>query len=445
MTAISSILVISLLLGLVIPSLVSSTIYPGVTIQGVDIGGRSLEEATQLLAAWQEERRAKTIQIDFRGRTFILDATSIDLNIDSSAALYTAWHYGRDGSWWERVREISNAQKNTYNVPFGIRYNETKLEQFIEQWQSKIDRPACNATFSILSGEIISEQQGYQVDTEALRSLILQSFVEKGEGTVVLPVTVLYPTVTVADLTNIGIREIISEYTTVFNSQDVNRATNIKLAASKANGHIVYPGEIFSFNNVVGPREKSYGFKEAIEIVDGEFVTGVGGGICQLSSTLYNAALLANLEIIERYNHSKVLSYVPMGRDATVVFASLDFKFRNNTQEPLMVIAEVSGKELTVGIVGRHSISEKIEIITVNQEAIPPAIIIEQDDNLYLGENILKKTGKPGVSLTTKRVIRLHGQIIKQETLSKDRYLAEDALLKVGTRIPDFKVGEKKK
>lgn len=438
MTAISNILVILSFLGLTIPSLVTATIYPGVRIQGLDVGGCSIGEATQLLTAWQEECRTKTVQINYREMSGIVEAKSLELDIDISAALHAAWRYGRDGSWWERITQISNAQKNTYTIPLEIHYNETKLNQFLEQWQQRIERPAYNATFSITKGGMIPEQQGYQLDMETLRQVLLQSFLQKGEGVVKLPVTTIYPTVTASDLTSIGICEIISIYTTAFTSQDVNRVTNIKLAAKKANGQIVYPGGIFSFNDVVGPREKAYGFKEAMEIVDGEFVPGVGGGICQLSSTLYNAVLLANLDIVERYNHSKVLSYVPMGRDATVVFGSLDFKFRNTTQQPIMVMTEVNEHELTVGIVGRYSIPEKIEIITINQEKIPSVIIKQPDDSLYLGESILKKSGKPGTSLTTKRIVRLHGQIIKQEVLSTDRYLAEDTLIKVGTRIPDF-------
>ena len=336
------------------------------------------------------------------------------------------------------MKKIRVAKTTAYDILPNVKYNETKLNQLITEWRGQIERPARNATLSIRAGGIIPAEQGYRLESEALRPLILQSFTKNEDVFVSLPVTTLDPEVTVADLVSAGIHEVRSQYTTVFNEQDDNRVANIKLAAERVNGHILYPKEVFSFNDIVGPRDKSSGFKEAMEIADGEFVPGVGGGICQLSSTLYNAVILANLDIVERYNHSKALSYVPLGRDATVVFGLLDFKFVNNTTEPLMVMAEVNGNELIVGILGQHHITEKVEIIATEQEKILPTIVKEPDESLYLGETKLERAGKPGVSLTIMRVVRLKGQIIKQEILSKDSYPAEDALLKVGAKSPPF-------
>lgn len=438
MTAISSCIVILLLLVLIMYSLLYSKIYQGVWVEGMDLSGYSREDATQLLTVWQGERHNKVMMLNFGETTFQLEASSIDLDVDILGALDAAWSYGREGSWWQRIKKIRDAKENGYNISLALTYDEMKLNHLIEQWQKKIERPPRNATISMTTGRHIPDQQGYRLEVDAVRPLLLQSFIKSEETAVTLPVTTLYPEVTADDLVRMGIHEALSVYTTVFNSQDVNRVANIKLAAGKVNGHIIYPGEIFSFNDIVGPREKSYGFKEAMEIVDGEFALGIGGGICQLSSTLYNAVILANLDIVERYNHSKALSYVPLGRDATVAFGTLDFKFINNTLSPLMIMAEVADNELMVGIFGQQAIIEKVEIIVKNQEKIPPAIRKEQDDSLYLGEIKLEKQGKPGLNLTIMRVVRLKGQIIKQEILSKDCYPAEDTLLKVGTKSPPF-------
>jgi len=438
MTATSSVIIMLLLLCFVIYSLMYPNIYQGIRVDGVDLSGCSSAQASQLLTAWQQERHNKKIILDFDQQQFKLAATNIDFDVDSSEALDAAWHYGRDGSWWERMKKIRAAQKKPYDISLGIKYDEVKLNHLIEQWQRAIERPARNATISMTTGKVIPDQQGYKLEVDTLRSLILQSLMKSEDVTVVLPVTTVYPEVTVDDLASMGIHEAISAYTTVFNSQDDNRVANIKLAATKVNGYIIYPGKTFSFNDVVGPREKSYGFKEAMEIADGEFVPGIGGGICQLSSTLYNAVILANLDITERYNHSKTLPYVPAGRDATVAFGLLDFKFVNNTPEPLMIAAEVKGNELMVGVFGQHSIAEKVEIISMNQEQILPTIIKQQDDSLYLGETKLEKQGTPGIALTVMRVVRLKGQMIKQEVLSQDRYLGEDTILKIGTKIPPF-------
>lgn len=419
-------------------SLLYSKIYQGVRVEGVDLSGYSREDATQLLTTWQKECHNKKIILKFGEVKFQLEASSIDFDIDILSALNDVWRYGREGSWLQRIKKIRDAKENNYDISISITYDEMKLNHFIEQCQKKIENLPRNATISMTTGKLIPEQQGCRVDVDTMRTLLLQSLIKNEDAVVTLPVTILYPKVTADSLARMGIHEALSVYTTVFNSQDVNRVTNIKLAASKANGHIIYPGEVFSFNDIVGPREKSYGFKEAMEIVDGEFALGIGGGICQLSSTLYNAVILANLDIVERYNHSKALSYVPLGRDATVVFGTLDFKFVNNTPRPLMIITEVNKNELMVGIFGQQAIKEKVEIIVKNQEQIPPIISKEQDDDLYLGETKLEKQGKPGIALTIMRVVRLKGQIIKQEILSKDCYPAEDTLLKVGTKKPPF-------
>jgi vancomycin resistance protein YoaR len=436
MTAISSVILISLMLVFVMPSLSYPKVYKGVTIQGVDLSGRSREEVAQLLSVWQKEYSDKYIMLYYGEMVFKVEGASIDLDIDANRALDAAWSYGRDGTWWERIKKIRIAAQHGYNIPLSIQYNEDKLSNLIAQWQEVIERPARNATLSMITGGLIPEQQGCRLETDALRPLVLQAFMKSEDNSIALPVTALSPNVTITDITNTGIREALSVYTTVFNNEDINRTANIKLAAWKVNGYIIYPGKTFSFNEIVGPREKSYGFKEALEIVNGEFVPGVGGGICQLSSTLYNAVILANLDIVERSNHSKRLSYVPLGRDATVVYGGLDFKFANNTSEPVMIMSEVNGNKLMVGIFGKRRIAETVEIMSVEQEVIPPAIVKKQDDSLYLGEFKIDKQGNPGYAVTTVRVVRLQGQEVKREVLSKDRYLPDNTIVKVGTQIP---------
>jgi vancomycin resistance protein YoaR len=418
--------------------LVYPYVYKGVIIEGVDLSGRSREEVTQLLTLWQKEYQDKYIIVNYRDKIFKVDASSIELDIDVAATVDEVCTYGRRGSWWERIKNIRTAVQDGYPVSLDIKYNEVKLDGLVEQWKSMIECPPRNATFNMVTGKIAHQEPGYKLESNVLVPLIVEAFRKSEMNTVTLPVQTLYPETTEEDIVNTGIHETLSTYTTVFNRQDANRTENIKLAAWKTNGYIVYPGKVFSFNEVVGPREKAYGFKEALEIIDGEYVPGIGGGICQVSSTLYNAAILANLNIVERYNHSKPLSYVPIGRDATVFFGELDFKFVNNTSGPLMIMAEVDGNKLVVGILGQQPLSEKIEIKTVNQETIQPEIIKKKDANLYIGETKIDKQGKPGYAVTTVRVVRPKGREVTQEVLSNDVYLADDTIVKVGTQIPPF-------
>lgn len=438
MTAISFITVISAGLILAWYFLSSPYIYSGVSAAGIDLSRCTRSEAVQRLSALEQTQREKKITLYYDEMTFKIDRTSIDFSIDVNGTVEEAWSYGREGFWWDRIKKIRRAAQQGHESSLKVNYDEVKLTQLIEQWQSLIEKPARNAALSILGGKMIPEQQGRRLSSEGLRSLVLGAFAKNEDDAVALPVMTLYPEITAAHIGSTGIREALSVYSTVFNGQDHNRSANIKIAAWKVNGYILYPGEIFSFNTVVGPREKIYGFKEALEIVNGEFVPGVGGGVCQLSSTLYNAALLANLEIVERYNHSKPLSYVPLGRDATVAFGSLDFRFANNTAKPIMIMAEVEGNKLSVGIFGQKALLERIEIISKDREIIPHGTLKKDDDSLYLGEFKIDKQGKPGVAITTVRIVRSGKQEMKYEVLSKDCYLPDDTVMKVGTRMPPF-------
>lgn len=413
-------------------------VYEGVAVEGVAVGGLGRDDLGQLLAAWRQEYHGRHIVVYYGDTAFRLDAASIDYDLDVDATADEAWAYGRRGSWWERLKNIGAARREGYRIPVRVRYNENKLSALLDSWREAIDRPPRNAAISLAEGGIVPQEQGRRLDVAAVKPLVLKALHAGDAANLPLPVTPLYPDVTVADLRQTGIRELWSSFTTAFDPTDANRTANIRLSARRVNGHIVYPGQVFSFNQVVGPRDREHGFKEALEIVDGEFVPGIGGGVCQLSSTLYNAVLLANLTVIERTNHSKPLGYVGLGRDATVVFGALDFKFVNDTGAPVVIMAETAKNRLTVGIVGREPLAVAVELLSADRKVIPPAVVKKQDPELYLGETKVDKQGKPGYEVTTLRVVSANGRELRREVLAQDRYQPENTIVKVGTRLPPF-------
>ncbi|MDD4600918.1 hypothetical protein SDC9_13955 [bioreactor metagenome] len=415
-------------------------VYAGVTLEGVEVGGRDKEEVKQILAMWYKQQQNKQITVYYGDTAFEVGAENIEFAIDVDGTAEEVWNFGRRGTILERMNNIHTALNQGYPIPLRIRYNESKLDHLIDTWRDKINRPAKNAALSIVTGGIVPQEQGRKLDADGLRPLVVQALKSPDLNHVPLPVTLVYPTITVNDVARTGIRELWGSYTTVFDTNESNRTMNIKLAAWKINGHIIYPGETFSFNEIVGPREKDHGFKEALEYVDGELVPGIGGGVCQVSSTIYNAVLLANLKVVERYNHSKPLGYVPLGRDATVVYGALDFKFINNTSTPIMMMAEVQENQLHVGVFGQNRLPENIEIVSMGKQIIPPAIVKQPDATLFLGETQVDKQGKPGYEITTLRVVRQGGQEISREVLSKDRYLPDNTIVKVGSKLPSFDI-----
>jgi len=227
--------------------------------------------------------------------------------------------------------------------------------------------------------------------------------------------------------------DIISTYTTYFDRGDINRSTNISISAQKINGKLIMPEEIFSFNKVVGPRTKEAGYQEATEIINGEFVQGVGGGVCQVSSTLYNSVLLADLEIVERDNHSRPVAYVPLGRGATVYYNYIDFKFRNNGDSPILIIAKVVKNKLTITFLGKDK-GEYVEIITSAKKVIKPKVVRQIDRDLPLGSEKIIAHGNKGFEVLVRRVVKKGNKIIKNEFVSKDIYSPKDTIIKINPK-----------
>lgn len=180
---------------------------------------------------------------------------------------------------------------------------------------------------------------------------------------------------------------LISEYKTEFNEKNLNRSINIKLASNKINNTIILPGEIFSYNEVVGNRTEEAGFKIATVYQGGKVVEGIGGGICQVSTTLYNATLYANLIIIERKSHLFLPSYISAGRDATVADEYIDFKFKNTRKYPIKIVSSANNGIIDIKIYGREENDEcDVEIQSISLEIVPYKIIYNQDNEMKIGE-----------------------------------------------------------
>ena len=225
-----------------------------------------------------------------------------------------------------------------------------------------------------------------------------KQIVETAENECEIPLKVLYPSVTTNMIGQEAFPDLLGTFSTHYVS-NADRTTNLRLAAGKINGTVLMPGEVFSYNSVVGERTIAAGYKSAAIYQDGQVVDGLGGGICQISSTLYNAALFANLEMVELYNHQFVPSYVTAGRDATVVYGVKDFKFKNSRNHAIKITCSVSG-----GIA-------KFNIWGVKEPT-------EYDVSVYA--NVSRTSSY--IKATTYRTLKLNGETIKTEKISNSTY-----------------------
>ena len=225
----------------------------------------------------------------------------------------------------------------------------------------------------------------------------------------------------------------IEEFSTRYDASNWGRSENLKIATSKIDGKVLMPGEQFSFNGVVGERTVQEGYKNAAIFAGDSVVDGLAGGICQISSTLYNVALLANLQIDERYNHSFKTSYLDVGRDATVVYGIKDFKFTNNRSYPIKIDGSAENGVVTFAIYGIEEETEyKINIIPVITSTIPYTVQTITDNSLSPGTQIVSQGGSSGYRVTTYKETVLNGAIISKEVISNDVYKAMTRIIKVG-------------
>lgn len=259
------------------------------------------------------------------------------------------------------------------------------------------------------------------------------------QDTYTIPLKVLYPKITVKSLPKEAFPDELATYSTTYASSNYNRSQNISIATNSVNGTVLMPGETFSYNETLGQRTTAKGYREAGAYVNGQLSNEVGGGICQVSSTLYNAALLTNLEIVARTNHSFESSYVPAGQDATVSWRSPDFQFKNNREYPIKIVASAGSGKVTFIIYGVKSPDDyEVKIQSSKTSSIPFSTSYENDPSLPVGTTKIKQSGSNGCRSVTYKILYKDGQEVSRTLINSDTYKPHDQIVVRGTQqIPE--------
>ena len=294
-----------------------------------------------------------------------------------------------------------------------------------------------NATLEVAddgSYTVTDSVQGIDFDVAEAQSIL--SAAQPGE-TVSVPLNRQAPAIDTATLKANLFKDVLGEYTTSV-SGTADRRSNVQLAAQKCSGTILLPGEVFAYNQVVGQRTEAAGFKKAGAYSNGETVQELGGGVCQDSSTLYCAALYANLEIVERHNHSYVSSYVPIGMDATVSWGGPDFQFRNNTDYPIKVVASYANSKVTFQIVGTKTDDYSVKITTETISTTAPTVQEVPDDTLEAGTTQVADKGHTGYKVQSYRhVYDASGNVVHEGKESLSSYKMTPKVIHVGTKVAE--------
>ncbi len=243
------------------------------------------------------------------------------------------------------------------------------------------------------------------------------------EETVIIPLKITIPNITTNKIGTEAFPDLLATYSTTFSTSNTNRTTNIKLASNKINGVVLMPGEEFSYNKVVGQRTAIAGFKAAAAYVSGKVVNEIGGGICQVSSTLYNTALRANLEIVKRSNHRFATGYVPLSTDATVSWGGPEFIFKNSRKYPIKIVSTVTGGKIKVDIYGcKEEVEYEVAIKSETLQIIPMKTEYRTNASLPEGTTRTVQKGHAGYKSRAYRILKLNGNVISKQLLSTDTY-----------------------
>jgi len=299
----------------------------------------------------------------------------------------------------------------------------------------EVGKVAKDASFKVASGKvtIVPAQDGLGLDAEDLADRLMVALAGTGERTAELPMQRVEAAITTDDAKAMGISTRLSTYTTSYSAGNAPRVNNIHVLADALDGTLVAPGEVFSFNGAIGQRTAEKGYQEANAIVNGVLVPQLGGGICQMGTTVFNAVFFSGLPVVERHNHSLYISHYPKGRDATVSWGGPDFKFRNDTENWILVATAYTSSTVTVSLYG----TETGYKVTYNTGPFTNTVAYKvreiKDATLPKGTKVVDEKGVSGRTVVVTRKVTLNGKVVREDTF-KSVYKASEEVVRIGTK-----------
>jgi vancomycin resistance protein YoaR len=414
-------------------------IYKNVRVNGVDVGELSKAEAlNKITAAYLPEQESKTITVKGKDIEYVYRFDEFDVKLDFGPAVDQAYAYARDGTPEERYSRITALENAPYEITYEPKYSydDSSAQDKVGLIADKVYIAPKNATIDRKDGQFIitKEVSGKQLDAEATAVKFKQLLADNEAGVVDVVLKDVAPVITEAYVSQA--QSLLGSFSTRFSAGQNGRNTNIMNAASKVNNQTLQPDEIFSTNVALGPSTAENGYAMAPVIVNGKLEDDLGGGVCQVSSTLYNAVLYAELDIVERTNHSLKVGYLDYGYDATLAGDYLDLKFRNNTDLPVFLECYVDGGQLIANVYGKevHDAGRSLSFHSELLERINPSgENIVYDATLPTGQRVVTKGASQGLIYALYKTVYENGEKISTEQVNTSRYKAVPAEVRVGT------------
>jgi len=422
-------------------------IYAHIYIHEVAVGGMNRDEArAALLERFQPQFAERIVLYRLDGEVVAEVAFGqLGAMLDFEAQLDEALEYGYLRDFSIRLSRLFGRAYNIDSMP-GYTIDPNRLEDVMAELSKKVDVAPRNASFSRVDGEITlsPEADGHGIDIEAASAAtrgVLDSFTC---GEVELKLVTVNPAYTISDLD--FDKSVLGSFDTALSEGNTTpRGRNVILAANRINNQMLYPGETFSAGRKIMANAHDSGYEAAIVLVRGEPVEDIGGGVCQVVTTLYNAVLWAELEVLQRHNHSARVSYAELGFDATVAGDYFDLKFKNNTGRPLLVTSQAANGRLQVEIIGYDArpTQRSIRFQADKIEELQPAPCREiVDQNIPRGQKMVTLESQPGFRVNLTKIVYLDGKEAERHLINTSTYKPLQGIVSIGSSTDSSAEGQ---
>lgn len=416
------------------------TILKGVSIDKLDVSGMTREEALAALESYEKNLGGQSIKLGIGDNVIEAKLSDLGVTFDNEDLVDEAIGVGHAGNIVKRYKDQKDLQHSGKTFPLSWQTNEDTVRTYVEDNCTKYDKKAQNASLTRENGafNFVAGTEGLELNVDsAVRTIsdyLENSWTSDNTEVLNLETQVTEPEGSAEELANI--KDLLGSFTTSFSTSGSNRCKNVSSGASHINGTVLYPGEEFSAYETVSPFTEANGYAMAGSYLNGEVVDSMGGGICQVSTTLYNAVLRAELNVTERSPHSMTVHYVDLSEDAAIAGTYKDFKFVNSTEYPIYIEGyTTSDKKITFNIYGKET-RDKNRTISFESQIVsetPATTILQEDAGQGIGYKAVSSKGSSGYVAELYKIVKVNGVETDRIKVNKSTYKGTNRVVTYGT------------
>jgi len=416
----------------------SGLVQQGISVKGISLGGLNPVELSSKLESALSAPIENTFELEGAGKKYFINLSDIDGRYDYLSTVEEVLKYGKNEENINQLVTLLRLRATPVDLAAKVSFSAEKLAEKVRNLQGDWEAQPKNAKILMINQEVVitPEESGYKLNYEKTLEQAGMALAGGNFHAIAL-VQTLQPDISASDLNRIN--TLLAEYSTTFDESAANRAHNIVLASASIDGTLLKPGEIFSLNERLGPRVSETGYLKAPAFIGNQLALDIGGGICQVATTLYNAVLLSDLTVAERHPHPQPVNYISPGRDATIAGDFFDLKFVNNRETPVYISSQVETGTLTIRIFGVEDNKGRMVRISSENVVIDPDVVILPDETLEEGETRVMHPGKEGYETRVYREIVVDGKVESKTLVSTDYFSPKDKVILVGGKQNEIK------